>query len=166
MFISAVDYYQVNENIETNFEKQRINAKESIEDSIRLIDNRNTVLSDIFSNQMEENSKPFLEAYNETAPNIEDIELNTVRNQMNWSMELDAVDLYIINRTGVIVNTTYKTDMGLDFKIFPNFYEKLQSIFESGEFTSDLITPETQTGKYRIFSYMPTPDGEYILEIG
>ena len=77
MFISAVDYYQVNESIESNYEKQRINAKESIEDSIRLIDNRNTVLSDIFSNQMEENSKPFLEAYNETAPNIEDIELNT-----------------------------------------------------------------------------------------
>ncbi len=165
IFISAVDYQQTNDNIKNNFNKQKINAKESIEDSIELIDNRNVMLSDIFSKQMKQNSQPFLKAYNQSS-SIRDIRLNSVKNKMNWSMELDTVDLYVINKTGVIVNTTYKNDMGLDFKNFPDFYSKLEAIFEKGEFTSDLITAEINTGKFKIFSYMPTPDSKYILEIG
>ncbi len=165
LLISAVDYHQTNENIENDFHKQKMNSKESIEDTIELIDNRNTMLSDIFSKEMKNNSEPFLKAYN-SSQNIADIDLHSVKDKMNWSMELDTVDLYVINSTGVIVNTTYKKDLGLDFKNYPDFYNKLQNVFKEGEFTSDLISAEIQTGKFRLFSYLPTPDGEYILEIG
>ena len=41
----------------------------------------------------------------------------------NISMELNGTwDLYIIDQKGVVINTTYTTDMGLNFSIWPEFY--------------------------------------------
>ncbi len=166
IFISAVDYQRTNNNIENEFNQQEMNQEKMITDSVELIDNRNEILSDTFARAMKTESKKFLDAYNRSKGNITEMNLNSIKQKMDWGIRVDRADLYVINRTGVVVNTTYSEDMGLDFKEYPEFYEKLDNIFIEGEFKSDFIAQETQTGKFRIYSYIPTPDQEYILEIG
>ncbi len=176
LVISAVSYYRFDANIKSSMDMQEDNSIETIKESIKMIENRNEILGDMYAEEMEKNSDIFLESYNETIlnsdngteSNITDMNLASLNDELEWGIHVDRADLYIINRTGVIVNTTYEDDLGLDFKeANPQFYNnKLKPIFEEGDFVAEPVTGETTTGKLRIYSYMPTPDGKYILEIG
>ncbi|MBN1166359.1 MAG: HAMP domain-containing histidine kinase [Methanospirillaceae archaeon] len=77
------------------------------------------------------------------------------------------VSLYLIDTKGVVVDTTFPPDMGLDFSKYPKFYHTLTEIREADEYRFDpweesLVDPSRRL-KY---GYMPTPDHKYILEAG
>jgi PAS domain S-box-containing protein len=91
------------------------------------------------------------------------------------AMDLDALryelggqfDIYIINDSGIIEYTTYKPELGVDFKKIPYFYDYLTKIRKSGGFFPDRIVKEKGgSGALRKYAYMPTPDHRYILELG
>ncbi|MCG7855046.1 MAG: PAS domain S-box protein, partial [Methanoregulaceae archaeon] len=77
------------------------------------------------------------------------------------------MELYIINESGVVEYTTYKPDLGLDFKTtIPYFYDYLMTIRVSHGFYPDRVVQERATGNLRKFAYLPTLDNRYILELG
>ncbi|MEI7856748.1 MAG: hypothetical protein WCH85_04515 [Methanomicrobiales archaeon] len=79
----------------------------------------------------------------------------------------DEYDIYVINESGVIEYSTYKPDLGLDFKTIPYFFSYLTTIRNSEGFFPDRIVEEQQvSGQLRKFAYMPTPDHRYVLELG
>ncbi len=98
--------------------------------------------------------------------NISSVDLDKLRRDMG--LDSTVVDIYIINKQGLIVNTTFKsdsgrntfTDFGSDFKIYI-----LDLLTTRGYNTGD-FTPENATGKLRKYSYFSTQDGEYIVELG
>ncbi len=76
-------------------------------------------------------------------------------------------DIYIINRQGIIVNTTFKKDMGLNLYGFGEEYKAfLLGVFNDGRFHLDRFSPESKTGKLKKYSYRVTKDGKYIIELG
>ena len=91
-------------------------------------------------------------------------------NELRTSMDMDSslVDIYIINREGVIINTTFKSDLGRNtFREFGDeFKNHLEHLIRTKTFDSGDFTPESQSGKLRKYAYFPTKDGQYIIEIG
>lgn len=76
-------------------------------------------------------------------------------------------DIYVINREGVVVNTTFKADYGVNlYEYGETFKSYLSNIFESGEFVVDLFAIEANTKRTKKYSYLATKDRKYIIELG
>lgn len=76
-------------------------------------------------------------------------------------------DIYVINRDGVVVNTTFKADYGVNLYDYgETFKAYLSNIFESGEFVVDLFAIEANTKRTKKYSYLATKDRKYIIELG
>lgn len=89
--------------------------------------------------------------------------------QLRASLGLDSAlyDLYILNTDGIVVNTTFRPDLGLNFFAFGEEHEQLlRGVFKQGKFVSEKFTIEAATRRMKKYTYQPTNDQRYILEIG
>ncbi len=75
-------------------------------------------------------------------------------------------DLYIFNTDKIIFNTTFKKDLGFDFKkLGPRYVRFLDSIKTLNQCFPERTSIQYVTNKPRKFSYHGTPDKKYILEL-
>ena len=82
--------------------------------------------------------------------------------QRDIGMNPDFEDLYIINRNGIVVNTTFEDDLNRNFFDFGKEYKDfLLQVFDNHEFVSDLFTIEDVTKRIRKYSYQPSLCGKY-----
>jgi sigma-B regulation protein RsbU (phosphoserine phosphatase) len=94
-------------------------------------------------------------------------ELDLDEIQIKFGMNPIMEDIYIINRDGIVINTTFEDDLGLDFFKFGEEHEKfLLDIFDEGMYHSERFAIENKTKRIKKFSYHPTDDGKYIIQIG
>jgi phosphoserine phosphatase RsbU/P len=97
--------------------------------------------------------------------NIKDLNLRDIANEIG--MDPANEDIYVISKDGIIVNTTFKQDLGLNlFGLGEKMKEYLQGIFKTSEFVTDLIAIEHSTKRPKKYTYQTTKDGKYIIEIG
>lgn len=97
--------------------------------------------------------------------NIENADLERIREEIG--MDVENQDIYVINRQGVVVNTTFTPDIGLNlFEFGEEHREMLEEVWESGEFLSEKFTIENSTKRLKKFTYVPTLDGRYLVELG
>ena len=124
-------------------------------------------------NIIEERLNPLLEEASSKAVNkflvntkgIERFDLHALRDSLGLDPKL--YDLYIIDRSGIVVNTTFEKDLGLNFFSFGLDHEMyIRSIFEGGEFVNERFTIESSTRRLKKYTYEPTLNGEYIFELG
>jgi serine phosphatase RsbU (regulator of sigma subunit) len=95
---------------------------------------------------------------------IETLDLDSLRMAIGMSK---SQDLYIINRNGVIVNTTYPKDLGLNFFEMGDFFvDHFNNVWDSGEFIEDRISIEMSTKAPKKYTYHSTLDKQYVVEIG
>lgn len=96
---------------------------------------------------------------------IEDIDLGTIRDRMPIAPE--DIDIYIIDRQGNIVNTTFTTDLGKNVYDFGKETKYLvERVFNNRSFEGGEFSPEAETNTLRKYSYHSTLDGNYIVELG
>jgi serine phosphatase RsbU (regulator of sigma subunit) len=159
-----------------NFRSTRVLLKENRETRNFLIsDELIQVLKfqDITLSMIEEKLNPELEAisneitlkYLLSAKKMEHIDLKALR----FKMGLDSTlyDFYIIDTSGVVVNTTFDKDLGLNFFSFGKEHEMhIKQIFKNGEFANEKFTIEASTRRLKKYTYQPTLSGDYILELG
>lgn len=97
--------------------------------------------------------------------NAKSIDLNALRSSLG--MDPKREDIYLIDRNLKIVNTTFKQDLGLDFKkLNQTFIPFFNQIFQSKTFKEDRFGLEIKTGKIKKYSYQTSLDGKYIIELG
>ncbi len=95
---------------------------------------------------------------------IEKIDLNLIRNHIKMP---DNYDIYIIDTNGIIVNTTFTKDLGLNFYNFGEFFKNhFKMVWDSGEFIEDPISIEMSTKLPKKYTYQSTIDKKYIIELG
>ncbi len=155
-------------------------TKSNLRDSI---DTKNTIISQEIVNIMEfmevaleiveQNLNPMMESYSnklvhdyfKDTKNIEFTDLDKIREELGMDPEME--DIYIINQEGIIVNTTFKADLGIDLDDFGEEHEHLiNGIFEKGKFVIERFTIENSTKSLKKYTYHPTLDGKYIVELG
>jgi len=76
----------------------------------------------------------------------------------------EDINYYIISRSGKMIWTDYKVDLGLDLSKFEDFWKSLNVSLEKGAVLYRMGI-EVMTGKMRVYAYKRLPNGD-ILEIG
>jgi len=159
-----------------NFRNTRLILKESSKTRNFLISDEITQVlkfQDVTLKVLEDNLNPMLERVSsnlilkhfKSTKTITSADLNEIRNELKLDSTL--YDFYVIDTNGVVVNTTFKKDLGLNFFSFGEEHKALiKRIFKEGEFKSEKFTIENNTRRLKKFTYQPTLDGNYIIELG
>jgi len=97
--------------------------------------------------------------------NIETVDLKALRTKLG--MDSTMSDLYIIKSNGVIVNTTFAKDLNLNLFSFGEDHRKyLENILKGEVFVNERFAIENATKRLKKYTYQPTADHRYIVEIG
>jgi serine phosphatase RsbU (regulator of sigma subunit) len=150
--------------LESNRTKNQI-----ITDEIKLILEMQDMAMDILEEgldlRLKKNSDILTKEYFKNTEGIEEADLNEIR--IKLGMDSTVEDIYVINKSGIIVNTTFENDKGLNLFSFGEEHKSLlESVFTNGVFVSERFGIESQTKRLKKFTYQPTPDGKYIIELG
>lgn len=163
--IFLINYISTASEMEEDYKRLQKRVETNVERSLTLIDKSYKMIETYYEELMKEPFQPFLEEYSRSGKNPDNMDLQSVKEQIGGHM-----DLYIIDN-GVITHSTFNPDsenspVGLDFKQWGNFYNRIEKIRKGNEIVVDRITPDITTGKLKVWSYMPTPDNKYLFEFG
>lgn len=123
------------------------------------------VLEDNIEERMKEYSRQIIKMFEDYPDSLAMANLGKVTNKIGMNPYFE--DIYIINKNGIVVNTTFKKDLNLNFFEFGEKHKKmLLNVFKSGKFKSDRFAIEATTKRFKKYSYQATKDGNYIVEIG
>ncbi len=97
--------------------------------------------------------------------NIENADLKKV--MIDEGMDTVLCNLFIINRNGIVINSTSPTELYADFSTFgPSHISYLNERFKNMDFGAPSFFFDSGNNRYVKYCYMPTLDGKYIIEIG
>ncbi len=98
--------------------------------------------------------------------NIERVDLESILTE--FELDPNLWDIYIIRDDGVIINTTFSQDSGLNYfnfgERFEDFFKKV--VLKDGTFKTDRMGDEKNTNRKRKYSYQSTLDRKYVVELG
>ncbi|WP_366923050.1 GGDEF domain-containing protein [Metallumcola ferriviriculae] len=152
------NYENTVEIIESEYGAKHKLVEESVYNTIKYADTILGITEQQLNVEMQKKSLILLNKYSEE-PDVMTWDLQALKN------EIPDCDIYIINEDLKVVRTTFADDLGLDFKEFPTFSKLLDSRLQGNSFVADRLDISTNTGKLMKYSYTPTPDHKYILEL-
>ncbi len=148
-------------NLETNANRLRNMTESHINNSFQMIDTGLKLYDNTYNDAMEDGFVLVMDEYSRTGGDPSRMDLGGLKGRIG------GMDIYVINDRSVIEYTTKPADLGLDFEvIYPDFVEYLNKIRNTSGFHPDRVVQDWATGDLTKFSYMPTPDHLYIIEIG
>jgi len=159
--MSVSDYLNAKNDLESAYKMLQQQTENNILNAIKLVEAGNKVLERFIDKEMKDAFVTFIDAYDFSGRNPAKMDLEDLKRQVG-----DKMDLYIINADGVVEYTTLDTDLGLDFKKWPDVYEFITEVRLGDKFATRGFATEARTGIVKKFSYMPTPDHKYVLEFG
>lgn len=78
--------------------------------------------------------------------------------------QFGGLDIYILNKDLVIETSTVASEIGFDFDAYPRFSRLLKQRLAGNQFEADAINFSFEKNELKTYSYMPTPDHEYLFE--
>mgnify|MGYP003869605589 CR=1 FL=1 len=158
IFIFSSQYSSIKNIIIDKYKSHQQLVEKNIIQTVNYIDSSYKVVEQELNQEMKEYSKLIVDKYQ----NNSDI--------MGWNLEelkekFKYYDIYIINTDLKIIRTTNEDDLGLDFSKFGNFANIVKKRLEGDSFEADRIDLSTQTGEVKKYSYLPTPDNKYLIEL-
>ena len=82
------------------------------------------------------------------------------------SQEEGVADIYLIDRQGIVTQSSYEIDIGLDlFSIQTEFKAFLESLYGSGVISQQRISLSTITGQTNKYIYYSPPNTDFIIEV-
>ena len=166
LIILGIINYQNTRKIlmESNDAKNR-SITDEIKSVLEFQDMAFEILETSLGNKMSGYSNLLTTMYFYDTKNIEKVNLKAIQEELG--MNITHEDIYIINRDGIIVNTTFDKDKGLDLFSFGEAHKRyLLDVFEGGKFVNERFAIEASTRRLKKYTYQPTIDGKYIVEIG
>lgn len=161
-FLTVNDYFYTKDNFDRESHLLQVQTEQNIRGALSYKDATSGHFDNILNDRMEQGLRSLVQEYERAGRNPEMMNLTGIRNELG-----PEYDIYIIDDSGVIIRTTYNPELGMDFKTIPSFYQYLTKIRGREGFFPDRIVREMKgDGKFRKYAYMPTPDHQYILELG
>ncbi|SJZ52768.1 GGDEF domain-containing protein [Selenihalanaerobacter shriftii] len=159
LYSSFYSYQNTKQIIKDKYTTQQNLIEKSILNAINHADNSYRIAEKHLNEKMKKYSMIMIDKYRQN-PNV-----------LNWDLKklkdkFDDYEIYIINSNLKVAKTTFKPDLGLNFQRFPAFSKLLKQRLKSDSFTSDRIDISINTGNIKKYSYIPTPDYKYLLELG
>ena len=165
LLILATIYYQYTRKILVNsFEEKNSIIYGKIKDILAMQD----ASLEVLENSVDKRAKQLSRILWITLQNEDSLEnLNLERLRREIGMDAETEDIYLINRQGIVVNTTFKNDLYLNFYNFGEEHKKyLINVFNNRKFVSERFAIEASTRRMKKYTYQPIQNGKYILELG
>jgi diguanylate cyclase (GGDEF)-like protein/PAS domain S-box-containing protein len=160
VFISWTNHKRAVSILESEFQNQRVITEENILTALRQADLTARFMEHELTRQMKQCSFQMLEKYKQN-PDVANWDLKALQQEFAGHYEI-----YILNEDLKVIHTTFEKDLGMDFSRFPDFAEVLYQRLKGDKFTSDRVDVSINTGNLYKYSYVPTPDNKYLLELG
>ena len=104
--------------------------------------------------------------YSRAGSHPEMMNLTEIREKILQKTNLN-MDIYLIDENGVITHSTDISEKNLDFKKWPNFYQKITDMRRGTEFVPDeIVTGFISNSPHKKFAYQPAADHRYLLQLG
>jgi len=154
------------QQLEREFTEDLVQTESALESSISLVGRGLAVFDSFYDVQMYEVLTQFRDLYEEAGADPAAVDIYAIRDRLDPAIDGD-LSLYIISADHVIIASTEPDELGIDFSMYGGFSRRLDTIREGGSFAADawipgIVNPELR----RKFAYLPTSDGQYILEAG
>lgn len=163
--ISFVSFSETRQTMDRSWNLTVHNTENHLKDSMLLVSKGLRLFELTYDSDLKSSFRPFLAAYSAADGNPYKIDLVALKKGFPPSLA-EKLDLYIIDKDGVVINTTYSHDMGLDFKQWPTVFTQITAIREGNSFQSDRAVKGFHFDTVvRKFAYHPTPDHQYLLEL-
>lgn len=171
-FLMTVSYLSTREELISQYENLRTYSEENVLGAVALVDTGLRMYDNTLNDRMQDAFSDYVDAYNKSGGDLARIDLAALKSKIQPGFS-GALDLYIINESGVIVASTVPEVLGLDFKEWPEYYQSITDLRLGTSFAADRVVrsvpsagDSSVTGTLRKFAYMPTPDHRYLLELG
>jgi hypothetical protein len=123
------------------------------------------LIDEELGNRLKSFSNLLVDKYFIKTDNLEALDLREIANQIG--MDPANEDIYIIRRDGIVINTTFKQDYGVNlYKYGERFQNYLLDIFRNKDFVTEMFAIEGKTKSPRKYTYQPTKDRKFIIELG
>ncbi|WP_342510790.1 GGDEF domain-containing protein [Sporosarcina sp. FSL K6-1522] len=156
--IAVFDFGKLEERVRIGHATKIAMAEDKIIDSLTTIDKVYNLLDYQIADEMKRHSDTMLDMY-EQEPDFEKWDFQGLKEQFE-------MDVFVINEENTVINSSLAADIGLNFnKCCDGLAKLLRERRESGIFSHDGMDLQQSNGEIRKFSYMPTPDRKYILEL-
>jgi phosphoserine phosphatase RsbU/P len=117
------------------------------------------------NNRLKELSSILVNEYFTNTAGIEKADLTSIAKKIGMDSMTEAI--YVISSDGIIINTTFSKDLGFNlFTLGENMMKYLQDIQISGDFFGERFAIEDATKRPKKYTYQPTRDKRYIIELG
>ncbi|MFW5961952.1 MAG: hypothetical protein ACOCRV_02990 [bacterium] len=156
--LSFVNYRNSEIIIRNKYRQRRELVEQSIIKSFTYLNKSYSIVEKQLNQEMEEKSKRLLELYQEN-PDVEDWNLEQIQE------DFTGYHIHIVNKDLKVIRSTFEPDIGLDFNRFPSFSKLLQKRLEGDSFAVDRMDQSIKTKEISKYSYQPTPDNRYLLEL-
>ncbi|WP_319538516.1 ATP-binding protein [uncultured Methanospirillum sp.] len=157
-------YLNNSRSIENEFILSQNYTEQSLSTSVRLLQETLFIYDAAYEPALQAAMSEYLLSLNASGWDPGNMDLQDLQERIYQETGYRA-DLFVISDEGVITRSTDDSEMGLDFKQFPEFYQNLTSIRLGDVYASDSIIQSLGTGEFRKYGYQPTPDHRNILEI-
>jgi len=158
--------YSNTKNILVNAnEEKNLIISDEITHILELRDMALEILEGELNKRMESISNKLVNEIFADTRTIETADLNKLQKELR--MNPKSEDIYIINHRGIVVNTTFEEDRGLNlFDIGIEHKNMLLEILGRGEYVSERFAMGANTTSLKKYTYHATLDQRYIVEIG
>jgi HAMP domain-containing protein len=161
-FLTINDYLYTKNNFDRESHLLQVQTEQNIRGSFFYKDAMSRLFDNILNEKMKAGLLTLVKEYEMAGRDPAHMNISRVKQELG-----SDYDVYIIDESGIIIQTTYGPELGMDFKSIPSFYQYLAKIRNQEGFFPDRIVREFKgAGKFRKYAYMPTPDHRYILELG
>lgn len=158
LIIIIADYVRLKNSVENNLEMQIQMAEDEIITSLSTIDKVYSVLDGERAQTMQEFSQKLNQKY-EKQKDFSTWDFSALKKE-------SGMDVFILNEENEVIASSFTPDIGLDFnECCAKFSAQLTERRNKGEFTHDALDIQQQTGEFKKFSYMPTTDKKFIIEL-
>lgn len=156
--IAMFDYMKLKESVIASQAAKISMAEDKIISNLSTIDTVYDLFDKEMSDKMKEFSNELVQKYEEGSDfaqwNFDDL-------KKKYGMEV-----FILNENNTVLYSSFKQDIGLNFSdCCPKFSKLLDSRREGSNFSHDGMDIQSKTGEIKKFSYMPTPDHLYLIEL-
>ena len=171
-FLITAAYMQAKQDTITQDEYLRQYTELNTKESVILVDTGLDLFDSTLNDKMDGAFKDYLAEYEKSGGNISKIDYTGLKNSLsnNFNGELDV---YVINESGVIIRSTVPVVLGLNLENYADYSHSLPKMLAGNSFAADRVVRSVAdtnatsvTGKLRKFAFMPTPDHQYLLELG
>jgi diguanylate cyclase (GGDEF)-like protein len=133
-------------------------AEDKILDSITTLDQVYHLLDNQTTDEMHRNSYEIIQKYSKN-PNFTTWDFEQLKNQY-------GMDVFVIDDTNTVIHSSFIPDIDLNFNVCCSGFAKLLTERRlHGDFIEDGIDLQQVTGELKKFSYTPTPDRKYLIEL-